>query len=155
MKQIQICKIRHWRCKCNHKIYIRTTPWNYSLAILRLLLDGDRLEVFPKPFSVFQKYDTWHQAVAKLRFPWRPSLPSNSPTTSRLFSPSFPKQSSAVGVLTVLLKGPRRVSRHADSCGPPAAPHFCSKYQWIRDGPSKTHSKIINLGKFLHLAWEW
>ena len=54
----------------------------------------------------------------------------------------------------MLLKGPWRVSRHVDGCELPAGSHFCSKYQWIRDGPSKTHGKMINLGNFLHLAWE-
>ena len=64
---------------------------------------------------------------------------------------SFPKQSLAVGVLTVLVKGPRTVFGHVVGC----VPSFLCKYQRIRDGPSKTHGKMTILGIFLDLVREW
>ena len=35
-----------------------------------------------------------------------------------------------------------------------ASEHFQHKYQWIRDGPSKTHRKINILIELLHFSWE-
>ena len=64
----------------------------------------------------------------------------------------FPKQSSAVGVLTVLVKGPWSASRHVDGC---PSSFFIKNTNESETDLQKHLVKLTQKGTFQHSVWEW